>query len=142
MVKQPVQSALVENTGIPEDAHSGLWHRQISILGKPSIVRFEKALNRRIYPGEFGENLTLEGFDLKGAGRLDRFIIGEVELEVTQIGKTCHGDNCAIFREVGKCVMPQEGLFARVVTPGKIETGQEVEYIPSRQGPDTVGEPD
>ncbi len=60
----------------------------------------------------------------------DRFLIGDAELEVTQIGKECHGDNCAIFREVGNCVMPKEGIFCRVLRPGKVKAGDQVTFIP------------
>ncbi len=129
-VKEPVERAEVYEHGIREDAHSGDWHRMVSLLGQPSVERFERNMNRRIGPGEFGENITVEGLDLNEVAVLDRFTIGEAELEVTQIGKTCHGDDCAIFREVGKCVMPQEGLFARVIHGGVIEKGQEIAYHP------------
>ncbi|HDQ14575.1 MAG TPA: MOSC domain-containing protein [Sediminispirochaeta sp.] len=130
VVKNPIDRVEVDLSGIPADAHSGRWHRQISLLGRPSISRFEEQMKRRIGPGEFGENITVEGIDLNEVGILDRFRIGEVEMEITQIGKTCHGDDCAIFREVGKCVMPQEGLFARVIRGGELQKGQEMEYIP------------
>lgn len=129
-VKNPVPAAEIYDYGLREDAHSGDWHRMISLLGRPSIERFERQMGRSIAPGDFGENLTIEGMDLNEAAILDRFSIGGAELEITQIGKTCHGDDCAIFREVGKCVMPQEGLFARVLKGGHIETGQEVQYHP------------
>lgn len=128
--KSPVTRAAVDSLGISGDAHAGRWHRQVSLLGRPSIERFEKKIGRSIGPGEFGENLTVAGMDLKDVSILDRFRIGAVELEITQIGKICHGDNCAIYREVGKCVMPDEGLFARVLSGGSIEAGQELEYIP------------
>ena len=129
-VKKPIERAEVYEHGIREDAHSGDWHRMVSLLGKPSVERFERSMNRHIGPGEFGENITIEGLDLNEVAVLDRLTIGEVELEITQIGKTCHGDDCAIFREVGKCVMPQEGLFARVLRGGTIERGQEIVYHP------------
>ena len=130
IAKKPVTAADFDLTGIVGDAHSGNWHRQISLLGTPSIRRFESRMSRTIGPGEFGENITVEGMDLNDVSILDRFRIGDVEMEITQIGKTCHGDDCAIFREVGKCVMPKEGLFARIITPGRVETGQEMSYIP------------
>ena len=129
-VKTPIPRAEVYEQGLKEDAHSGDWHRMISLLGQASVERFEKQMDRTIGPGEFGENLTIEGLDLNEVAVLDRFTIGDVELEITQIGKTCHGDDCAIFKEVGKCVMPQEGLFARVIRGGSIETGQKIEYHP------------
>ncbi|MDY7026975.1 MAG: molybdenum cofactor synthesis domain-containing protein [Spirochaetota bacterium] len=129
-VKKPVPAADFDLNGIIGDAHAGEWHRQISLLGTPSIRRFESRMSRTIGPGEFGENITIDGMDLNDVSILDRFRIGDVEMEITQIGKTCHGDDCAIFREVGKCVMPKEGLFARVITPGRVEAGQEMSYIP------------
>ena len=129
-VKTPVESALLDETGIPADAHSGRWHRQLSLLGQPSVERFQAAMERTIGPGEFGENITVDGLDLNDVAVLDRFRIGQVELEITQIGKTCHGDDCAIYREVGKCVMPQEGLFARVIKAGTIHAGDVMEYLP------------
>ncbi|MFP4179839.1 MAG: molybdenum cofactor synthesis domain-containing protein [Spirochaetaceae bacterium] len=129
-VKKPIPRAEIDEYGVKEDAHAGDWHRQISLLGRPSISRFEERMSRSIGPGEFGENLTIEGLDLNDVAVLDRFTIGEAELEITQIGKTCHGDDCAIFREVGKCVMPQEGLFARVLKGGPIHEGQEIHYRP------------
>ena len=129
-VKKPIERAEIYEHGIREDAHSGDWHRMISLLGRPSITRFERNMNRSIGPGEFGENITVEGLDLNEVSVLDRFSIGPVELEITQIGKTCHGDDCAIFREVGKCVMPKEGLFARVLEGGTIERGQQMRYQP------------
>lgn len=128
--KRPVERAVVENLGISGDAHAGQWHRQVSLLGRPSIERFEKKIGRNIRPGEFGENITVAGMDMEEVSVLDRFRIGTVELEITQIGKICHGDNCAIYREVGKCVMPKEGLFARVLHTGRIEAGQEIQYLP------------
>jgi molybdopterin adenylyltransferase len=129
-VKVPVQEAELFEEGLREDAHRGRWHRQLSLLGRPSISRFETNMKRTIGPGEFGENITVEGLDLNGVGILDRFTIGDAELEITQIGKSCHGDDCAIFREVGKCVMPHEGLFARVVKAAPIKQGQEMIYKP------------
>ncbi len=130
IAKKPVPTADFDLSGIIGDAHSGNWHRQVSLLGRPSIQRFESRMSRTIGPGEFGENITVEGMDLNDVSILDRFRIGDVEMEITQIGKICHGDDCAIFREVGKCVMPKEGLFARVIRPGRVETGQEMFYFP------------
>jgi len=130
VAKKPIPRAELDMNGITVDAHAGDWHRQISLLGTPSIRRFESRMSRSINPGEFGENLTVDGIDLNEVSVLDHFRIGGVDLEITQIGKTCHGDDCAIFREVGKCVMPKEGLFARVISPGVIEAGQEMQYLP------------
>ncbi len=130
-IKEPVPSITFTATGIIEDAHAGSWHRQISLLAQESIKKFGDAENRTFTPGEFAENITTLGIDLTKVNLLDRFKIGDVELEVTQIGKKCHGDGCAIFREVGKCVMPKEGIFCRVITGGSAKADDEMEYIPS-----------
>ncbi|MBI2844745.1 MAG: MOSC domain-containing protein [Armatimonadetes bacterium] len=129
-VKLPVDEIVVNERGIVGDAHAGAWHRQVSLLGQDNIDRFEKVLGRKIAPGEFAENITLSGIDLNTVAVLDRFRIGTALLEVTQIGKECHGDGCAIFREVGKCVMPKEGIFCRVLEGGTIRPGDSVDYIP------------
>ncbi len=128
IVKTPVPEIRISENGIAEDAHSGPWNRQVSLLGTESIRRFEQDLGREIIPGEFAENITTEGMELFHAKPLDRFTCGDVVLEVTQIGKHCHGDNCAIFREVGNCVMPKEGIFCRVVRTGTLKPGDVLEY--------------
>ncbi len=130
VAKTPVPQAEVDRSGLLSDAHAGDWDRQISLLGRPSILDFEKKLGRTIKPGEFGENLTVSGLDLRDVAILDRFRTGTVEIEITRRGKICHGDDCAIFREVGECIMPKDGLFARVLSTGTIQTGQEMTYIP------------
>jgi len=129
-VKAPAGRIELDSTGVVGDAHAGVWHRQVSLLGQASIDRFTAETGRAVKPGEFAENLTISGVDLTGAAVLDRFRIGTVELEVTQIGKECHGDACTIFREVGRCVMPKEGLFARVLSGGTIGAGDEGQYLP------------
>ena len=128
-VKQPVTEISVDKDGVVNDAHAGPWHRQVSLLAQEDIDSFTKTIGREIAPGEFAENITIAGIDLNRAAVLDRFRTGQVELEVTQIGKECHGDDCAIYREVGKCVMPKKGVFCRVVNPGKIKAGDSVEYF-------------
>lgn len=132
-VKQPVDSAAVNELGIDGDAHAGPWHRQVSLLSSMSVARFAHQLGREIAFGEFAENITVAGIDLVKASPLDRLTIGDsVELEVTQIGKKCHGGDCAIFREVGSCVMPHEGLFARVIRGGTVRPGDAIAYEPFR----------
>ena len=130
VIKTPRKTITIDEKGIVGDAHAGLWHRQISLLGKKSITKFEKQAKRTINAGEFAENLTIDGIDIMQTAVLDRFKIGEVELEVTQLGKKCHGDNCAIYREVGNCVMPKEGIFARVIKGGVINEGDEITWYP------------
>jgi molybdenum cofactor synthesis domain-containing protein len=129
-IKEPVEAVEIDDLGIAGDAHSGPWHRQISLLAQESIDRFSEKMKRDFPPGVFAENITTRGIDLSGVRLLDRFRIGDVELELTQIGKKCHGDNCAVYREVGKCVMPKEGIFCRVLRAGTIRPGDRVEYLP------------
>lgn len=122
-IKKPVPSVEVNMQGIVGDAHAGDHHRQISLLAQESIKRFESVLGRPLSFGEFAENITTEGFDLLTLKVGDKLQIGEVLMQVTQIGKECHGHGCAIFTQVGKCVMPKEGIFCRVLTVGKISVG-------------------
>ncbi|MEI7492833.1 MAG: molybdenum cofactor synthesis domain-containing protein [Bacteroidota bacterium] len=129
-VKKPAAEINLTHKGVEGDAHSGPWNRQISILGMDSIRKFEKQAGRHIVAGEFAENITLEGFDYLKVRPLDRMTCGEVEIEITQIGKECHGSSCSIFREVGDCVMPKEGIFARVLHPGIIRDGDALEFHP------------
>jgi len=112
------------------DAHAGSWHRQVSMLGVESFNKFSKEAGRKIEYGEFAENITTEGMELFKTIPLDRFLNQDIELEVTQIGKHCHGDSCAIFREVGNCVMPKEGIFVRVLRGGNLKAGDVLEYHP------------
>jgi len=129
-IKHPAPEALINNQGIIGDAHSGTWHRQISLLDQNNIDIFVKKTNKLIKPGEFAENLTTSGIDLDKTAILDRFHIGDVELELTQIGKLCHDNKCAIYQKVGNCIMPQKGIFCRVVRGGKIRTGDYIKYLP------------
>jgi molybdenum cofactor synthesis domain-containing protein len=129
-IKKPVEAVEIDDQGIAGDAHAGPWHRQVSLLSQESIDRFCEKMKCSFPPGAFAENITTRGIDLSSARLLDRFRIGDVELELTQIGKKCHGDNCAVYREVGKCVMPKEGVFCRVLQPGTIRPGDRVDYLP------------
>jgi molybdenum cofactor synthesis domain-containing protein len=129
-VKVPVDQIALDFNGVHGDAHAGKWHRQVSLLGIESFRNFEKQAGRKLNFGEFAENITTEGFILHESHPLDRFHIGDAVLEVTQIGKKCHGDGCAIYREVGNCVMPKEGIFCRVLKPGFVQAGDVVEFHP------------
>ena len=129
-IKTPRKKIKLNFEGIEGDAHAGKWHRQVSLLAAESIHGFERELGRKIEYGEFAENITTEGIAIHKSMPFDRFKAGNVELEVTQIGKKCHGDNCEIFQLAGKCVMPKEGIFCRVLKPGTLSEIDELEYIP------------
>jgi len=128
--KSPMGRIQIDDRGVVGDAHAGPWHRQVSLLSQEIIDHFAAETGRSVQPGDFAENLTLRGVDLGRVAVLDRFHVNDVELEITQIGKTCHGSKCAIFEQVGKCVMPTEGLFARVVRGGTIQVGDRGQFIP------------
>jgi cyclic pyranopterin phosphate synthase len=114
--------------GLVGDAHAGPWHRQVSLLGIESIEKMI-AKGANVSPGNFAENITTEGIDLLKLSLGSRLRLGQnVELEVTQFGKECHG-RCEIFQQVGDCVMPREGIFAKVTKAGRIRVGDLIEVI-------------
>ena len=117
----------IENWGLAGDAHAGEWHRQVSLLALESIEKI-RALGLQVMPGDFAENITTSHVDLLRLQVGDRLRIGECRLEITQIGKECH-TRCAIYEQVGDCVMPREGLFARVVRGGLMRVGDALERI-------------
>ncbi|MDA3885496.1 MAG: MOSC domain-containing protein [Candidatus Delongbacteria bacterium] len=128
--KFTIKEAVINELGIVDDAHAGDWHRQISLLSYEEVDKFKNDNPKvNIVDGAFGENLLLEGIDLCKSKIGDKVIIGDVELEVTQIGKECHGDGCSIFQVVGKCIMPKVGIFTKVLKSGSIKTGDEVNYF-------------
>jgi molybdopterin adenylyltransferase len=129
-IKNPVSFIELTGNGIAGDAHAGPWHRQISLLGEESIAKAEASIGRRLEYGEFAENITTRGLSLYEMKPLDKLICGDIVMEVTQIGKKCHGNSCAIYKETGDCVMPKEGLFARVIKGGKLKAGDIIEYQP------------
>lgn len=129
-VKTPRPEIHIGPQGVEGDAHAGPWHRQVSLLSSESIAKFSAQAKQDFGPGEFAENLTTQGLDLSGVAVLDRLVSGAIELEVTQLGKQCHGDGCAIYREVGRCVMPKEGIFCRVIQGGKLRPGDGIEHHP------------
>ncbi len=114
------EGRLLVDRGLENDAHAGDWHRQVSLLAMESIARIqEKGLD--VKPGDFAENITTEGLLLWKLPIGTLLKLGEEAiLEVTQIGKECH-DRCAIYHQVGDCVMPREGIFARVIKGGVIK---------------------
>ncbi len=127
--KSPVDFAvLLEDWGIEGDAHGGKWHRQVSLLSFEKIEDF-RAKGADVDFGAFGENLVVEGFDLRKIPVGSRFQIGDVLLELTQIGKECHS-HCAIFHAVGDCIMPREGVFTKVLKGGSIKAGDEIQLLP------------
>jgi MOSC domain-containing protein YiiM len=108
--------------GLVGDAHAANWHRQISLLAIESIDKM-RACGLKVHPGSFAENLTTEGIDLLSLPVGSRVQVGDsVILEITQHGKICH-DKCAIYYKAGDCVMPREGIFARVIQGGLIQAG-------------------
>ena len=123
--KKNVHSArLIEDWGIEHDAHAGKWHRQVSLLSYEKIEEFRKK-GASVDEGAFGENLIIQGIDLRYLPVGTRLACGEVLLEVTQIGKQCH-NGCEIFRLMGDCIMPREGIFAKVLRGGMISEGDEI----------------
>lgn len=122
-IKLPVNKIELNLQGVKNDAHAGNWHRQVSLLAEESIKKFEIEAGRKIQFGEFAENITTRGIILHETNPGDKLLIGNTKLEVTQIGKKCHGTNCEIFKQVGNCVMPKEGIFAKVIEPGIIKPG-------------------
>jgi len=124
--KTPVaQVELRQGYGIVGDAHAGSWHRQVSLLAMESIRKMQR-MGLDVDAGDFAENLTTEGIELVGLPLGAGVRIGDVLLEITQIGKECHA-RCAIYDQAGDCVMPKEGVFARVIRGGKVQAGDRIE---------------
>jgi MOSC domain-containing protein YiiM len=114
--------------GIVGDAHADNWHRQVSLLALESIEKM-RALGLNVGPGSFAENLTTQGIDLLSLPIGSRVRVGdEVVLEITQHGKVCH-DRCAVYYQAGDCVMPREGVFARVIKGGLVKVGDKIELL-------------
>ena len=126
--KTPVDSVTVRvEHGIDGDAHAGDWHRQVSLLADESAQKMrDKGLP--IGPGDFGENVLTAGIELTALPVGTVIKVGETVLEVTQIGKECH-DRCPIYYKAGDCVMPKEGIFAKVIEGGVIKPGDSIEQV-------------
>ena len=123
--KKNIQEAsFIEDCGIEKDAHAGKWHRQVSLLSYEKIEDFRNR-GAEVADGAFGENLVVSGFDFKNLPIGTRFRCNDVVLELTQIGKECH-HGCEIFKKMGDCIMPREGVFTRVIHGGKIRVGDEM----------------
>jgi len=122
------EAELKADWGIVGDAHAGHWHRQVSLLAMESIEKMrQRGLN--VGPGSFAENLTTQGLDLLSLPIGSRVRVGEeVVLEITQHGKVCH-DRCAIYEMAGDCVMPREGVFAKVLRGGQVKAGDKIEFL-------------
>lgn len=117
---------LKENYGIEGDVHAGDWHRQVSLLAQEDIEEMIKK-GAKVKCGDFAENITTEGIDLANLPIGTVLNLGEAVLEITQIGKECH-EHCAIFRQVGDCVMPRKGIFTKVIKGGKINNESNCYY--------------
>lgn len=125
--KEDIKEGFIEeNYGMTDDAHAdSSSHRQVSLIAIESI---QKMIDQGfdVGPGDFAENLTTQGIDLVSIPVGNKVTVGdEVVLEITQIGKECH-TRCAIFKQMGQCIMPEEGVFARVITSGTVKTGDEI----------------
>jgi len=121
------EAELITDFGIKNDAHAGKWHRQVSLLSYERINDF-KAEGATIVDGAFGENLIVEGFDLAKVPIGTRFRCNDVILELTQVGKECHS-HCQIYKIMGDCIMPREGVFTKVIQGGKIAVGDVIDIL-------------
>lgn len=121
------KAELVPDWGIKTDAHAGKWHRQVSLLAVEKISAFRE-MGAQVDFGAFGENLIVEGFELRSFPVGTRFQVGEALLELTQIGKECHS-HCEIFKKMGDCIMPREGVFTKVLKGGVIKPGDPIQVI-------------
>ncbi|MCX7841455.1 MAG: MOSC domain-containing protein [Clostridia bacterium] len=122
------QGEFVEGFGLKGDAHGGSWHRQVSLLGQESIDKIKALGVEGLCWGKFAENITTEGIELYSLPVGTRLDINGVIMEVTQIGKECH-KGCAIYHQVGDCVMPREGIFAKVIKGGIVKAGDEIKVL-------------
>ncbi len=126
--KKPVEATeIVVDHGMKGDAHAANWHRQISLLAEESIEKM-RAKGLELAFGDFAENITTRGLDLPALPVGTRLKAGETTLEVTQIGKKCH-KGCEIFKKVGDCIMPREGIFVKVITPGTLHCGDSITVL-------------
>ena len=125
------EANFIEDFGIENDAHAGKWHRQVSLLEFNKIDEFRKK-GANVDFGAFGENIVLEGIELHTLPIGQLIKIGDVLLEVTQIGKKCH-DKCQIYYQVGECIMPKNGIFTKVLKGGKVKVGDECSLVKSNK---------
>ena len=128
--KKPIQETkIIEDFGLEHDAHAGKWHRQVSLLSYETIEEF-KSRGADVIDGAFGENLVVKGIDLKNINIGDKLKCNNVILEITQKGKECHS-HCEIYKKMGECIMPTNGVFAVVNNGGIIEEGDEINVYSS-----------
>jgi MOSC domain-containing protein YiiM len=131
------EAVLIQEHGLETDAHAGAWHRQVSFLAAESIEK-SREQGLKVDFGDFAENIATTGIDWKNVPIGTRFQVGESALvEITQIGKECH-QKCAIFYLAGDCIMPREGVFARVLEGGRIRVGDEIHTVPSNTPQETA----
>lgn len=129
VIKKPIEEGMfIEEFGLKGDAHAGKWHRQVSLLGIESINKMNDLGIEGLVHGSFAENITTEGIILYELPVGTRMKIGGTIQEVTQIGKECH-TGCAIAQKVGKCIMPKEGIFTRVIKGGTVRPGDIIEVL-------------
>lgn len=129
VIKTPIEKGFFKKEfGLEGDAHGGNWHRQVSLLAEESIDKMKKMGITGLTPGVFAENITTEGIILYTLPIGTKLKIGEVIMEVTQIGKECHS-GCQISKITGKCIMPKEGIFAKILEEGYIQAGDEVKIV-------------
>ena len=121
------EATFIENFGIENDAHGGNWHRQVSLLSYEKIEEFNKK-GASVIDGAFGENLVVEGIKFTSLPVGTILKCNDVVLEMTQIGKECHS-HCEIYKKMGECIMPTNGVFAKVIKGGKIKCGDEMMVI-------------
>lgn len=122
------EGLLIKEYGLKDDAHSGPWHRQVSLLANESVNKM-RAKGLDVGPGDFAENLTTEGIDLVNLPIGTKIKIGTESVgEVTQIGKECHA-HCAIYYQAGDCVMPREGIFVRILEGGPVKVGDAIDVL-------------
>jgi len=144
--KKPIpQGYIRKEWGLSGDAHGAKWHRQVSLLSLERIKeqkfcpQVKGSREDTLAPGDFAENITTQGLDLTCLEIEDEIQIGErVRLRVTQIGKKCH-NHCVVYKKIGKCIMPKEGIFTRVVSGGKIEVGDGIKAIRDGKDRDSYG---
>lgn len=125
--REVAEALLCRRHGMIGDAHAGDWHRQLSLLAVGDIQTME-AKGMTLRPGAFGENLVVDGIDIRRLGIGSRLEVGNAEIEITQIGKECHS-RCAIYDRVGDCIMPRCGLFAIVTREGTVRRGSRAEVV-------------